>query len=558
MKRPYPELQRERRRGSRRSSARRRSSSSGTSRTACGCSTTRSARPRRPARTRSRATDAFELHSTYGIPVEVTESLAADQNLRRRHGRASRRRARSSRRSRAARPRPRPSSRPARSTRSRSRTTTAASSSATRRPRPRRRVIGILAQDQPGRLGDGRPRRPADRPGPRPHARSTARAGGQVGDIGEIRGEGFVFQRRRHEEGQRLHAPRRPGRRGDRHRRRPGRRRRSTPPAARRSAGRTRRRTSCTTPCTSTWASTPSRPGSKVEPDRLRFDFANPEAVGTRAAPRRSRRRSTRGSCRAEPVTWTTMPIAEARALGAMALFGEKYPDIVRVVQMGDFSRELCGGTHLDNVGQVGLFKIVGEESVSAGTRRITALTGQAALDYVRQEEEPLAEVAAALEGPPAPGRRAGRWPSWRRSRPSRSRPASAGPRRRRRPRPTTCSPTRPPIGEVRVVTRALEGASPDELRQLIDVLRRKAGADLAVLLAIGGRRQGPARRRPDPRPDRAGPARRPVAQGGRPDRRRRRRRPSRPRPGRRQEPRADPGRTRTAPWSSSRRSSRA
>jgi alanyl-tRNA synthetase len=75
------------------------------------------------------------------------------------------------------------------------------------------------------------------------------------------------------------------------------------------------------------------------------------------------------------------MPIEQAKAQGAMALFGEKYPDIVRVVRMGEFSRELCGGTHLESVGQVGLFKVIGEESVAAGVRRITALTGRAALE---------------------------------------------------------------------------------------------------------------------------------------------------------------------------------
>src|SRR5882724_9191364 len=95
------------------------------------------------------------------------------------------------------------------------------------------------------------------------------------------------------------------------------------------------------------------------------------------------------------------MPIEQARAQGAMALFGEKYPDIVRVVQIGDFSRELCGGTHLDSVGQVGFFKIIGEESVAAGTRRITALVGKLALESVRQEEKILGDLAALLRVPP-------------------------------------------------------------------------------------------------------------------------------------------------------------
>src|SRR5262249_21939477 len=143
--------------------------------------------------------------------------------------------------------------------------------------------------------------------------------------------------------------------------------------------------------------------GSKVEPDRLRFDFGNPEAVG------RDRLRTIEDIVNerilsSAPVSWSLMPIEQAKAQGAMALFGEKYPDIVRVVQMGDFSRELCGGTHLESVGQVGLFKIVGEESVAAGIRRITALTGKAALDYVRQEEEILGDLAATLRVPPRQG----------------------------------------------------------------------------------------------------------------------------------------------------------
>ncbi len=83
-----------------------------------------------------------------------------------------------------------------------------------------------------------------------------------------------------------------------------------------------------------------------------------------------------------------------------MMLFGEKYPDIVRMVSMGDFSKELCGGTHLDNSGQVGLFKIIGEESVAAGTRRITALTGKAALAHVRRHETALLETASLLRVP--------------------------------------------------------------------------------------------------------------------------------------------------------------
>jgi len=91
------------------------------------------------------------------------------------------------------------------------------------------------------------------------------------------------------------------------------------------------------------------------------------------------------------------VPLAEARRAGAMMLFGEKYPDPVRMVSMGEFSRELCGGTHLDHTGQVGPFEIVAEEAVAAGTRRIVALTGEKARENVAKTQVALERIADQL-----------------------------------------------------------------------------------------------------------------------------------------------------------------
>ncbi len=222
--------------------------------------------------------------------------------------------------------------------------------------------------------------------------------------------------------------------------------------------------------------------GSKVEPDRLRFDFANPEAVG------RDRLRAIEDAVNervlsAAAVTWSLMPIEQAKTLGAMALFGEKYPDIARVVQMGDFSRELCGGTHLDSVGQVGLFKIIGEESVAAGTRRITAITGKSALEFVRQEEDVIAELASSLRVPP--GQLAQRVASLLEE--IKTLKKQAGERRPEKGQAVTADDLlaqAQEIGGATVVVQAIGSASPDEMRQLIDVLRRKRETRLAVLLA--------------------------------------------------------------------------
>ena len=135
--------------------------------------------------------------------------------------------------------------------------------------------------------------------------------------------------------------------------------------------------------------------GSKVEADQLRFDFAHPKSLTSEellSIEDQINQRIAEGAA----VVTRVLPIAEARKLGAMALFGEKYPDHVRVVTMGDFSLELCGGTHLSNTGQVGLCRIVKDELVSAGVRRISCLTGPKAIARIRETEALLKEAAVA------------------------------------------------------------------------------------------------------------------------------------------------------------------
>jgi alanyl-tRNA synthetase len=221
--------------------------------------------------------------------------------------------------------------------------------------------------------------------------------------------------------------------------------------------------------------------GSKVEPDRLRFDFANPQGVPRetlRAIEATVNERVLKG----DSISWAVMPIAEARKLGAMALFGEKYPENARVVSMGTFSRELCGGTHLDNLGQVGLFKIIGEESVAAGTRRVTALTGQAALDYVRQEEDALGEVAAALKV--APGQAASRVTALLEELKALKKQATQKKAEGPKVSADEILAAASSVGaDLKVVAHKVENASIEELRQLVLVLMKKMGTNLAVLV---------------------------------------------------------------------------
>ena len=138
--------------------------------------------------------------------------------------------------------------------------------------------------------------------------------------------------------------------------------------------------------------------GSLVAPDRLRFDFSHfqPITADELAIIERKVNAQVRANNAAEV---HHMGMQEALDFGAMALFGEKYGEHVRVLKMGDYSTELCGGTHVARTGDIGLFKITSEGGVSSGVRRIEAVTGQGALDYVDAEEARLAEAASLLGG---------------------------------------------------------------------------------------------------------------------------------------------------------------
>ena len=141
--------------------------------------------------------------------------------------------------------------------------------------------------------------------------------------------------------------------------------------------------------------------GSKVDADLLRFDFSHTNSIDQETL-RQIETMVNVNSLAAAPVTSQLLPLEEARHAGAMMLFGEKYPDLVRMVTMDGVSRELCGGTHVSSTGQIGLVRIISEESVSAGTRRITAVTGLRAVDRFRQAEGLLAEAAGGLKVPVA------------------------------------------------------------------------------------------------------------------------------------------------------------
>jgi alanyl-tRNA synthetase len=217
--------------------------------------------------------------------------------------------------------------------------------------------------------------------------------------------------------------------------------------------------------------------GSKVDADLLRFDFSHPSSIDPKTLGR-IEAEVNEHVLAAVPVAARLLPLAEARHEGAMMLFGEKYPDVVRMVTMEGVSRELCGGTHVSNTGQIGLVRITAEESVAAGTRRIVAVTGSKALERFRQAEQTLTEAAAALKVPVGDV-------------PQRLAAVVKELRDLKKAKPTAAAGASPDellaaavdVGGTKIVVAEAKGSDAGAMRQCIDLLRRKA-SPIAVLLA--------------------------------------------------------------------------
>lgn len=218
--------------------------------------------------------------------------------------------------------------------------------------------------------------------------------------------------------------------------------------------------------------------GSKVDDDWLRFDFTHHSALSDDDLVRIEDEANAR-IVEGAPIRWKNLPLAQAREAGAIMLFGEKYPDVVRMISMGSFSKELCGGTHLENTGRVGLLKVISEESIAAGTRRITALTGPAALQDVRRREGVLAQAAAVLKVPAEEVVQ--RVEALTKEIRQLKKQLAAGVKAAGPSVESLLAEATKAAG-ARIVTAEIPGAEAPALRELIDQLRRK-GSPVAVML---------------------------------------------------------------------------
>ncbi len=233
--------------------------------------------------------------------------------------------------------------------------------------------------------------------------------------------------------------------------------------------------------------------GSLVAADRMRFDFTNPKPVSPAEIAEIERRVNAvlRGN---GPVETRIMPYDDAVASGAIALFGEKYDDDVRVLTMGEaldgsgapYSVELCGGTHVRRLGDIALFKIVGESAVSAGVRRIEALTGEAARQHLEEQAAIARDAADALKIPLTD--LAGRVESLAAERKKLERELAEAKKALALGGAGTASPAAEQsreIAGVRYAGRVLEGVQPKDLRGLVDETKKSMGSGVAAFIGV-------------------------------------------------------------------------
>ncbi|HLH78232.1 MAG TPA: alanine--tRNA ligase [Candidatus Binataceae bacterium] len=223
--------------------------------------------------------------------------------------------------------------------------------------------------------------------------------------------------------------------------------------------------------------------GSYVGPERMRFDFSHTGAVSS--VDLQEIEAEVNQRIRADaPVTVEEMAYPDALASGALAFFGDKYGDRVRVVRMGDFSVELCGGTHVARTGEIGLFKLTGESGVAAGVRRIEAQTGAGALETVRRREALLREIGEQLRAPDEAAlerlqRLLAHEKELERKLRSLEAKLAAG---------TATAPAQEQVRElngIKLVTRKLIGVEAAALRPLADQLRQQLGSAVVVLGSV-------------------------------------------------------------------------
>jgi len=222
--------------------------------------------------------------------------------------------------------------------------------------------------------------------------------------------------------------------------------------------------------------------GSLVAPDRLRFDFAHTQPV---SADELYRVEDLVNSAirRNAPAETRVMALDEAVAAGAMSLFGEKYENDVRVLSIGDFSMELCGGTHVERTGDIGFFKIISESGVAAGVRRVEAVTGQAAFDWVIRTDQVLRDIAAMLRGSREDVdekvrelvERSRRLEKEIQQLKSRLASGQSG----------DLSTQAKDVGGIKVLAAQVDGADAKALRDAMDQLRDKLGSSVIVLAAV-------------------------------------------------------------------------